>query len=125
MPYRTHWKENGIVWEFYGDVTAQEIERANAEFYRDARSDEAKYQIVDARDVASVEWQERDIKTVAAYDLGASRTLRNVRVALVADDGEIMEKLDRYADLSRRLNSSWQFERFETLEPARAWVRDR
>ena len=66
MPYHTNWEPRGIVWEFYGDVTAQEIEEANDNFYRDERSDTAKYQIIDATKVTSVEWSERDIKVIAA-----------------------------------------------------------
>ena len=123
MPYRTHWHERGILWEFYGDVTAQEIEEANDAFYRDARSDLAKYQIIDARAVTSVEWQDRDIQATAAYDIGAEATIKNVKVAYVAHDAGIMNKLEKYADLSRRLNSSWRFQGFDDIDEAKAWAR--
>lgn len=122
MPYRTHWHARGILWEFYGDVTAQEIEDANQEFYADARSERSTYQIIDVRQVSSLTWSDRDIKVTAAYDLGAESTIKKVKVAFVAVDDDIMAKLEKYADISRRLNSSWQFKGFDTIERASVWA---
>lgn len=122
MPYRTYWQERGILWEFYGDVTADEIEEANTDFYRDERSDRARFQIIDARQVTSVEWAERDIKITAAYDIGAASVLKDVKVAYVADNVEILSLLDQYAELSRRLTSSWQFQGFTDLDSALDWA---
>lgn len=122
MPYSMSWEEKGVVWEFSGEVTAQEIEEANTAFYNDERSDLAKYQIIDAREVDCVEWEEREIKKTAALDVGASKMIRNVRVAYVAHSPEIADRLEKYAEITRRLNSSWQVEGFSTMEEAGAWV---
>lgn len=122
MPYRTTWEPEGIVWEFEGDVTAEEIQRANAEFYGDERSDSSKYQIIDATDVTSVEWTEIDINVTAAYDIGADRSVKNLKVAYVARDEEIVELLEKYVGISRRMNSSWKFEGFRDMSSARAWA---
>lgn len=122
MPYRTNWEAKGIVWEFFGDVTAQEIEEANAEFYGDERSDLAKYQIIDAMGVTSVEWSERDITATVAQDIGAAHKIEDLNVAYVARDKEIIAKLEKYIDLARSLNSSWQFKGFPDISSARAWV---
>lgn len=122
MPYRTEWHEHGVEWEFHGAVTAREIERANDDFYRDERSDRSRYQIIDARRVTSVTWEERDIKVTAAYDLGAARTLKDVKVAYVASDDAIRGMLEQYADISRGLNSTWQFQGFADIDSARAWA---
>ncbi|MAT97040.1 MAG: hypothetical protein CL608_07855 [Anaerolineaceae bacterium] len=122
MPYQTTWEKHGIMWEFFGDVTAQEIEEANDEFYRDGRSDTAKYQIIDALRVTSVEWSERDIKMIAAYDIGAARVIKNLKVAFVVVDKEFTDKLEKYMDISRKLNSSWQFKGFQDMNNARAWI---
>lgn len=123
MPYTTTWHDRGIEWTFSGDVTAAEIERANDEFFRDTRSDTARFQIIDARGVKSVEWQERDIKATAAYDIGAEVTLKNVRVAYVTSDDHIRSLMEKYVDISRRMNTSWRFKGFDHLDAAREWVR--
>lgn len=122
MPYRTIWEDKGIVWEFYGDVTAQEIEDANDGFYRDLRSDDAKYQIVDATKVTSVEWNELQINITAAYDIGASHSIKNLKMAYVATDEETIYKLEKYIEVSRRLNSNWHFKGFQNIKDAREWI---
>ena len=122
MPFSTNWEDRGVVWVFAGDVTAEEIERANAEFYEDPRSDQARYQIIDARAVTSVEWNDMDIKTTAAMDIGAEQVVKNVKVAYIASDPGVMDLLEQYADISRLLNSSWKFKGCETMAEARAWI---
>lgn len=122
MPYRTMWEPNGIVWEFYDDVTAQEIEDANDEFYGDPRSDRARYQIIDAANVTSVEWTERDITVAAAYDIGAEHAIKHLRVAYVARNPEIVSKLEKYIEIARKLNKTWQFQGFADVSEARKWV---
>lgn len=122
MPYNTIWEKRGVMWRFYGDVTAEEISNANDEFYTDERSDRTRYQIIDALQVTSVEWTEQDISVTAAYDIGADRIIKNVKVAYVANDEEIISKLEKYIEISIKLNSSWQFRGFTELQPAKRWV---
>ncbi len=122
MPYTTSWEANGIVWMFSGHVSAEEIQRANDEFYKDPRSDTAKYQLIDALNVDSVEWQEADIKEIAAMDAGAGQVIRNLKVAYVSNNKEISEKLEKYIEISRILNKSWSFRGFDRIAAALDWV---
>jgi len=122
MPYLTKWEDRGIRWEFFGDVTAEEIEKANKEFYNDERSDRAKYQIVDATKISTVEWNDLEIVKTAAYDIGAGHVIKNLKVAYVAHNKEIVSKIEKYIEISKRLNSSWIFKGFDDFESAREWV---
>jgi hypothetical protein len=122
MPYKTVWEDRGIVWHFEGDVTAAEIEAANEEFYVDERSDRARYQIIDALQVTSVEWSDQNITEAAAMDMGAEASIKRVRVAYVATDALIISLLEKYVDISRMMNTSWQFKGFGELSIAKAWV---
>lgn len=122
MPYQTTWTDQGIEWIFRDYVTAAEIAEANDEFYRDERSDNARYQLIDASRVTGVEWSDRDIGITAGYDIGADRIIKNIRVAYVATDPIIIAKLEKYIEISRRLNSSWQFQGFRELGGAQAWA---
>lgn len=123
MPYKTKWQDNGIVWSFYGQVTAEEIETANYEFYTDERSDEAKYQIINALEVTTVEWNELKIKEMAAQDKGASFLLNRLKVAYVSNNRKVTSVLEKYIEISRMLNSSWKFKGFNELKPAIKWVK--
>lgn len=122
MPYTTDWDPNGIRWTFRGHVSAEEIMAANGEFYSDIRSDTARYQIIDAREVTSVEWNPTEIAKMAGFDKGAESTVKDIRVAYLTRDPEIREKLEKYVEISRRLESSWEFQGFEDLDAAREWA---
>ncbi len=124
MPYQITWREKGIHWQFYGDVTGQEIFEANEEFYSDARSDSAEFQIIDAREVSSLEWEEKKIKEISAQDKGASHFIKDLKVAYVSDKAEIISKLEKYIEVSKKLNSSWKFRGFRDLETAKKWVEE-
>ncbi|MCM8570115.1 hypothetical protein NE848_12050 [Gramella jeungdoensis] len=123
MPYKTTWEPLGIIWKFYGDVTAEEIEEANIEFYKDERSDEARYQVIDALEVTDVEWNDVDIKEIAAQDKGASFLLHKLKVAYVSKDEKVTAVLKKYIEISRILNSSWKFKGFDELAPALKWAK--
>ena len=122
MPYQLTWRENGIHWQFYGDVTAREISVANEEFFRDERSDSAKFQIIDVRDVSSVEWNENQIKETAAHDRGAESFIKNLKVAYISKEPRIISKLEKYIEISKKLHTSWNFKGFEDFESAKVWV---
>ncbi len=122
MPYRTRWEDHGICWEFYGYVTAEEINEANEEFYSDYRSKNARYQLINTLETDDVEWQEMDIVEVSAKDIGASRVIPEVKVAFIANNDKVWNKIQKYVDLSATLNSSWKFMGFETEDEARKWL---
>lgn len=122
MPYRTIWEEHGVCWEFYGYVSAEEINEANEEFYRDYKSKNASYQLINTLETTDVEWRELDIVEVSAKDLGASRVLPNLKVAFVANNDEVWTKIEKYVGISAMMNSTWTFMGFENLEEARSWL---
>jgi len=126
VPHITEWEPEGILWTYSGHVTADEIMAANMEFYDDLRSELARYQLVDAREVTSLEWDPTEIAKTAAFDKGAeATTVKDVRVAYVTLDPAIRGKIERYADISRQLETSWEFRGFEDLDAARAWATSR
>ena len=122
MPYRTKWEERGIVWEFYGRVTGAEIDEANSEFIRDPRREAARYQIIDASGVTGTDWNARDAHVIAAKDFTTNRMTRNLRLAFVASDPDFVALVDEYIEISRNLETSWTFARFDDLPAARDWI---
>lgn len=124
MSYQTNWGSTGITWVFYDDVSAAEIRRANEEFFLDQRSETARYQIIDARRVNYLEWKEQEIKETSAIDFGALPVIPDLKVAFVATKPEVILAIDKYLEVSKRLNSSWHFEKFQYLQDAQQWVRE-
>lgn len=123
MPYQTNWSPFGVTWVFYDDVSAEEIREANEAFYNDPRSETARYQVIDARRVNYLEWDEKEIKETSAVDYGSSKVIPDLKVAFVANKEAVWEAIEKYLDISKKLNSSWEFEKFLYIEDAHSWVR--
>jgi len=124
MPFRTIWEKEGIKWEFYDFVTAQEIWEANEIFFSDPRSKTSKYQLVHTMETTGVEWDPMDIVEVSANDVAASRTLQRLKMAYIATNDRIRAKIEKYVDISRNLNSDWHFRGFESEKEARLWLKE-
>jgi len=100
MSHNTHWEEKGIYWEYFESVTLGEVANANSEFYNDRRSDSAKYQIFDGVGIDEIVGTETEVKMVTATDLGASKTIRSMKVALVFKDDAFLPMAEEYINHS-------------------------
>ncbi len=58
----------------------------------------------------------------AGNDVGASYTVKNLRVALVAKDPVMSQLCVQYQALLLRHNSGWFVEVFESIEAATQWA---
>ncbi len=122
MPFRTIWEKEGIKWEFYGLVTAEEIWEANRVFFSDPRSETAKYQIVQTIEISDVKWDPLDIVDVSVNDVAESRSLHRLKIAYITNNALIKQKIEKYVSISRNLNSDWHFRGFEDEDNARIWL---
>lgn len=125
MPFRTIWEQKGIKWEFHGHVTSDEIEQANEIFFQDPRSKTARYQIVHTLETESVEWKPMDMVEITFNDVAASRSGMQLKIAYIANNTRVREKIEKYIAMSRNLNSDWQFNGFETEKEARKWIEEK
>lgn len=123
MAHKTTWEENGIHWEYFGVVTLQEVAQSNTEFYCDDRSDAAKYQIFDGIAVEEFVGTEEEARMIAAIDLGASRSITDLKVALIVPDSAL-DLAKQYIASSKELKSPWSFRIFPSVEEARKWVHE-
>lgn len=123
MAYHTTWEENGILWEYSGDVTAEEISESQDEFFADYRSKNARYQIIDASSIDSLIWDQSDIVETSANDVGASMAVKDLRIAfIVSEDEDVRQKIEAYIDLCKEMEASWAFGIFRDMEAARNWI---
>ena len=120
MPYATTWEESGVLWTFRGQVTGDEILRANQEIYRDPRFQHLTYQIVDLTAVERFDVTEDDMAMIALNDRLASRSRPSVRVAVAAAD-EIIKDLSAFYD-AVMVGSPWRQRIFDSISEAREWL---
>ncbi len=123
MPFKTIWEDRGVLFDFIGVVTAQEIVNAQELFYGDERSDSSKYILFDISSIEQLLIGKQDINLFAARDAGASKSLLSLKVALIAKDQNMKSLLQKYIEVSLTVNSSWTFEIFDDIVDARKWIR--
>tara|TARA_R100000027_G_scaffold2734_9_gene2717 strand:+ start:23205 stop:23579 length:375 start_codon:yes stop_codon:yes gene_type:complete len=121
MPHKTIWEEDGILWEYSGITTVEEVAQANTEFYRDRRSDHCKYQIFNGLGSEEITGTESEIRMLAAIDFGASRSIRNLKVALVVKP-TMEEPTEHYMKTLKEMGSPWECRIFNSMEEARKWT---
>ena len=120
MPHSTQWDRNGVIWQYWGVVTGDELLESNQEIYGDARFDEMKYQVVDLTEVERFDVSEDDMMVVAANDKAAARTNPNVRVAIIASDSTILQLSRIYGAATA---ATWKQRVFDTSAEAQSWAR--
>ena len=122
MPCNTTWEPHGIYWEYHGEVTGDEIDTVNSRFFRDERRFDVDYQIIDASAVTGTDWNARDAHLIAAKDFGVQQEVQNLKLAFIATEPAFSALVDEYISISERLETTWEFRRFDTVEDARKWV---
>ena len=119
MPIVNYWESEGFVFEAKGVVTAEEIFTSSDDFLDVPEGVTPKYQLVNGLEVEELKLSELDVVDISADDLSASRTHPNIKVAMVAKKGHVMEKFMNYLKVSWAINTSWEIRIFNTLESAR------
>lgn len=122
MPYITTWEPAGIKWEFHGAVTSEEVDEANREMYEDPRFDSIDYFIWDMSNVEKLIKNEDDNNKPVATDLGASHSNKDIRGALVANEGHVYDSCNNYINMSKKLKTTWKLKLFTDNESALEWL---
>lgn len=122
MPVKTHWESHGFVFEAIGVVTAEEIFTANEAFLNIPKGTVPRYQIFNTLKVEKSEINEVELVDISADDLAVSRKFPEMKIAFIANEGPVMEKLIKYLKISWAINTSWDFRIFTSMEAARDWL---
>jgi hypothetical protein len=124
MPYTTTWEARGVVWNYSGTLTGNELLQSNLEIFGDERFDDIRYQIIDLTAVNAMEVTRRHMRKIAHLDMAAARTNPRVRVAVVTTSEGGIDMTDIYKQYTVE-KSPWHTKIFTTREAAAAWVRQR
>lgn len=122
MPYSINWEENGVYVVHRGIMQPEELDEMNEQLIRETQDKNCTYQIFDLLQVDDMPIAGIDTVDVAAEDLALSRSLTDVKVAFIVDKKQIREVVEKYIEISWRLNSTWHFRIFNSNERARNWI---
>jgi hypothetical protein len=123
MAYTITWKERGIVWEYSGTMTGEELLQSNLEIFGDARFDDLRYQIADMSAVEDTEISEIHVRKMAYLDSAAARSNPHICVAIVSSSEDAFRVGTAYIAHSKE-KSPWKTRVFSTREEAEAWVKE-
>lgn len=120
MPYQTEITDAGVVWRFSGTVTFEEILSSNAEVWSLPDWHKLRYQIVDFSGAERLKVAPQEAAGFVAFDRAAARSTSDMRVALVADDPDIVALCEVYIE---ELDiDGWEARIFRSPDAAEKWA---
>ncbi len=122
MPHQLTWEKKGVLSQYSGPFTEALHAEGLHKLFGDPRIDRIKYIIGDYSGVNGNLLTEEYIDYPVAITTGAARYLKELKVALVARDPDIIKLCHQFRELAKSINAHWKFQIFDDIESARKWV---
>lgn len=119
MPCKVTWKNNELLWELSGDISAEHFHQINSDHQGDPRWDALRYLIVDLREVTSIDLPEEELILIQAMDKAAAQSNPYLKISSIANTSETRKLADFYGT-----DTPWEHEVFETVEEGRSWLKN-
>ena len=107
------WKNNELLWELSGVISAEEIHQINLDHQGDPRWDDLRYLIDDFKNVISIDLPEEELIVVQAIDKAKAISNSYLKIASITNSNETIKLADFYDT-----DTSWKYGVFETLTEA-------
>lgn len=89
--------------------------------YGDSRFDSLTYKIVDFLGIGTIRLTEEIIKKIAYFDMAASKTNPNLKVAILSKDAVLDDYSALYA--AYMTETAWEIQFFTDRQTLEAWVK--
>ena len=123
MPYELRYTEPGIYVHFIGNVSIEELNRANGEIQSHYGFDSHKFQLINFLDADLSSVAEEDAEFPAVTDSTASKMTRYcVKVAFIVKESYALNIVNYYVHHARQLVTNWKFGIFSTRDDAIKWA---
>ena len=96
MPCKMTWKDNELLWEFSGEICAEELPQINLDHQGDPRWDDLRYLITDFKNVISIDLPEEELIVVQAIDKAKAISNSYLKIASIANSNETIKLADFY-----------------------------
>ena len=115
MLFKVTWKDNELLWELSGVISAEELHQVNLDHQDKLRWDDLRYLIADFKNVISIDLPEEELIVVQAIDKAKAILIAYLKIASIANSNETIKLADFYGT-----GTSWKYGVFETLTEARS-----
>ena len=111
-------KDNELLWELSGVISAEELHKINLDLQGDPRWDNLRYLIADFKNVISINLPEEKLIVVQAIEKAEAISNPYLKIASIANSNETIKLADFYGK-----DTSWKHGVFETLTEARSQLK--
>ena len=122
MPHINTWESEGLLREFMGEITGDEILESNFELHDDPNFLSVKYIINDFTKVTGHSIETTHTKAYATTDDIISYSKGDLKIALVVIHDPLIALAKNYRQLMK--GKTFECEIFQHIEDARKWVND-
>ena len=122
MNYSIIWGNKSVRVDYSGAISVKDIEGAHFSLNGDARFYDCKSLILDISKCNMDKVSVDDLLTVIGTDLGASKSIVSLKVAMIAVEEQNREKATRYISMCQNFGYPWEFKLFESDTVAQAWI---
>lgn len=116
--YKIEWADNGLYWQYYGDISGKEIIEVSRLIYGDPRFAKVKYKLVDFLDINSINLSKDEEADIVGLHKAAALSNGNIESAVVAcSNGELANKFTYFFS-----SLCWEFFVFQDREKGNSWL---
>ncbi len=116
MSYEVKWKSNYVSFDYFGEVTSEDIVESNKEVYGDRRFDDIRWKLVSFDKTDSVSFKSIHVRLIAHMDEAAAISNPRISIAFIGHT-EILGMVEA-AYGNTKAKHSWPILRFEFQEEA-------
>jgi len=120
MSYKFIWESKGLLVEYSGTFSKEEIVSSINEMCGHEKFDNIAYRIVDLTGIDENQVTVDDVKTIVAHDLALSKINSKLKFAVITENESLQGLAALYELESNTI--PWEFRQFTTLQKARVWV---
>ncbi len=124
MNYSIAWEGDTVRVNYSGSISNFDIKHAHFALNGDERFYECKSLILDISNCSMEKVSVDDLIEVIGTDLGASKFLNTLKVAMIAVRDENREKASDYISRCIGFGYPWKFNLFESIEDAETWLKE-
>ena len=124
MPYQNHWEDRGVVTQYAGRTSDDDIEQAVRDAQGDARFDRLKWGLHDFLGCEGFTFSAHRMTEIAAIDRVATRSAaaRAFAIAVVTDRPEVRAAVQAYTASGFNVHEVCIF---ASVDAARDWLSER
>ncbi len=120
MSYKIEWLHFGVEMNYSGVVTDADIINSNNEVYSSNDFKQLKYEIVNFDQTIEFELSDSAIRTVAFFDIEASKKNETIQVAVIGNESISKALTSIYQSYSNE--SLWKTKYFNSKNDALQWL---